>query len=57
MWRCVKVNNIPPKGSPCHVLNLNKMIVKSSCRETCEKIMGMNMHKIVGQTGKKSKVP
>lgn len=29
--RCVKVNNAPPKGSPCHVLNLDEMIMKSSC--------------------------
>jgi hypothetical protein len=32
--KCVKVNNVPPKGSPCHVLVLDEMIMKSSCWET-----------------------
>jgi hypothetical protein len=40
MWRCVKVNNVPPNGSPCCVLNLNENIVKSSCQEACEKYNG-----------------
>jgi hypothetical protein len=25
--RCVNANNVPPKGSPCHVLVLDEMII------------------------------
>jgi len=36
-WRCVKANNIPPKGSPCHVPNLDEMTMKSLCQIAYEK--------------------
>ncbi len=49
MQRCVKANNALPKGSPCHVLDLDEMIMKSLCRETCKNIMRMGTHKIIGQ--------
>jgi hypothetical protein len=33
----VNANNTPPKGPPCHVLDLDEMTVKSLCLETFEK--------------------
>jgi hypothetical protein len=52
MWRCVKVNNTPPKRFPCCLLNSNEMIMKSPCWKLTKNIVGMGMHKIVGQMGK-----
>jgi hypothetical protein len=33
-------NNIPPKGSPCHVPNSNEMTMKSSCQKVSKKYNG-----------------
>ncbi len=30
--------NVPPNGSPCHVPNPNKMIMKSPCQKAWKKI-------------------
>jgi hypothetical protein len=40
VWWWANVNNIPPKGSFYHVLNLDEMIVRSSCLEVSEKYSG-----------------
>ncbi len=38
--RWVSANNTPPKRSPCHVQDLNEMIMKSMCLEISEKYNG-----------------
>jgi hypothetical protein len=38
--RWASTNNIPPKGSPCQVPNLNEMTVKSLCLEASKKYSG-----------------
>jgi hypothetical protein len=38
--RKASANNIPPKGSPCCVLDSNEMIVKSLCLEAFDKYSG-----------------
>jgi hypothetical protein len=38
MRKYVNVNNIMFKRSPCHVLNLNKMTMKSSCIKSMREI-------------------
>jgi hypothetical protein len=40
MRKCVNANNILFKRSPCHVLNLNKMTMRSSCIKACEEYWG-----------------
>lgn len=40
MQKCAKKNNIPPKGSPCHVLNLKKTTMKSLCWKAYQKYNG-----------------
>jgi len=39
-WRCVKMNNIPPKRFPCCSLKSDEMIMKSSCWKTYKKYSG-----------------
>jgi hypothetical protein len=39
-WRWASANNTLPKGSPCCVLDLNEMTMKSMCLETSEKYGG-----------------
>jgi hypothetical protein len=38
--RWVNANNIHPKGSPCHVLDSDEMVVKSPCLKAFEKYNG-----------------
>ncbi len=40
MQKCVNANKILFQRSPCHVLNLNKMTMRSSCIKACEKYCG-----------------
>ncbi len=40
MWKWINANNTPPKGSPCHVPNLNEMTVRSPCLEVSKKYSG-----------------
>jgi len=39
-WRWISANNTPPKRSPCHVLDLDEMIVKSLCLEASKNYSG-----------------
>jgi hypothetical protein len=41
-----------PKDPPCHVPNLDKMIVNPRIEKPMKNIMRMGMHKIVGQMQK-----
>ncbi len=40
MWKWASANNIPLKGCPWHVLDLDEMTMKSSCLKTFEKYNG-----------------
>ncbi len=40
MKKCAKKNNVPPKGSFCHVLNLKKTTMKSICWKAYQKYNG-----------------
>jgi hypothetical protein len=40
VWRWISANNIPPKGFPCHVQDLDEMIVRFSCLETSKNYSG-----------------
>jgi hypothetical protein len=48
---CSRVNKVPPKGSCCHVLNSNEMIMKSSCWKAYKKYSGDGTPKIIKQMG------
>jgi hypothetical protein len=52
-WKWVSVNNIPPKGSPCCVLDLDEMIVRSLCLKAFKEY-NENGHVLNWQTNGKS---
>ncbi len=52
-WKWTSVNNIPPKGSPCCVLDLDEMIVRSLCLKASKKY-SENEHVLNWQTNGKS---
>ncbi len=34
VWKWIRINNFPPNGSFCHVLDYDEMTMRSSCRDT-----------------------
>jgi hypothetical protein len=40
IWKWPSANNTLPKGSPCHVQDLDEMNVRSSCLEAFKKYSG-----------------